>query len=53
MAVNLSEYEKQRLVSDCAFYKGKCLAYEAVLRAAGMIEDPKLIKLDDIVGEKK
>ncbi len=47
-----NEY-KERLIREGYFWKGKALAYEAILRAAGLFKEPPIIKFDDFGKEKK
>lgn len=47
-----NEY-KERLIRDGNFWRGKALAYEAILRAAGLFKEPPIIHFDDFREEKK
>ena len=47
-----NEY-KECLIRDGYFWKGKALAYEAILRAAGLFKEPPIIHFDDFGKEKK
>lgn len=47
-----NEY-KEHIIRDGYFWKGKALAYEAILRAAGLFKEPPIIHFDDFGKEKK
>lgn len=47
-----NEY-KEHLIRDGYFWKGKALAYETILRAAGLLKEPPNIKFFDDFGEEK
>ena len=47
-----NEY-KEVLIRDGCYWKGKALAYEAILRAAGLIKEPPILHFDDLRKEKR
>lgn len=46
-----NEY-KECLIREGYFWKGKALAYEAILRAAGLFKEPPILHLEDLRKEK-
>lgn len=47
-----NEY-KEHLIRDGHYWKGKALAYEAILRAAGLFKEPPIIHFEDLRKEKR
>lgn len=47
-----SDAYKEVTIRDGYYWKGKALAYEAILRAAGLFKEPPIIHFDDFGKEK-
>lgn len=43
---------KEVLIREGFYWKGKALAYEAILRAAGLFKEPPILHFDDF-GRRK
>lgn len=43
---------KEALIRDGFYWKGKALAYEAILRAAGPSKEPPILRFEDLRKEE-
>lgn len=43
---------KEALIREGSYWKGKALAYEAILRAAGLFKEPPILRFEDLRKEK-
>lgn len=46
-----NEYE-EAIIRDGYYWRGKALAYEAILRAAGLFKEPPILRFEDLRKEK-